>query len=47
MPKILWEKAVKSLLYKSFRQIFSLSFLKKKDKRRKSRTCKKIYYSAY
>ncbi len=45
MPKTLWKKTVEILLRQM--RIFPLSFLKKKDLRRKSQKCKKIYYSAY
>lgn len=39
--------AVDRYLRIPLQQLFSLSFLRKKDKKRKVKKCKKIYYSAY
>jgi hypothetical protein len=47
MPKKLFANAVEILLRLPVMRSLPLSFLKKKDNRRKSRKCKKMYYSAY
>jgi hypothetical protein len=47
MPKKLFHNAVEILRRRPVMRIFPLSRLTKKDPRRKSRKCKKMYYSAY
>jgi hypothetical protein len=47
MPKKLLKNAVEILRRLRVMKLFPLSILKKTDNRRKSRKCKKMYYSAY